>query len=171
MIVGLRPDGAGLMTRRIVRRTNPGTMASLLFRGSGLVKALGLFCAGFLCSCALPNMAFEGNPMPKGQVRDFLQIVSPASTYDTPPQFRRGYAPFFPEAEAKKRQWGYALADFVIAPDGSTSDIRVIKATAYSFGVEAIYAVQDWRFTPAQKNGQPVPVHVRLPFTFRTKGG
>ncbi|PYJ48918.1 MAG: hypothetical protein DME85_01340 [Verrucomicrobia bacterium] len=29
-------------------------------------------------------------------------------------------------------------------------------------------AVQDWQFTPARKNGQPVVVRMRMPFTFRS---
>ena len=113
-------------------------------------------------------MAFEGNPMPEEQVASFLQIVSPKSAYDTPPKFRRGYAPFFPEAESMKRQWGYAMTEFTITPDGKTDNIKVIVATALSFAQEAFLVVQDWRFTPAQKNGVAVPVRARIPFTFRT---
>jgi outer membrane biosynthesis protein TonB len=31
-----------------------------------------------------------------------------------------------------------------------------------------MYAVQNWRFAPALKHGQPVVVRMRLPFTFRS---
>jgi TonB family protein len=113
-------------------------------------------------------MAFEGNPMPEEQVAGFLQIISPKSAYDTPPKFKRGYAPYFPEAEAMKRQWGYAMAEFTITPQGQTDDIKIIAATALGFAQEAFNVVYDWRFTPAQKNGAAVPVRARIPFTFRT---
>ena len=121
-----------------------------------------------LCDCSSPNLAFEGNPMPKKQVATYMTSVTPSSAYDTPPKFLKGYAPLFPATESKRRQWGYALVEFSVTAEGATSDIRLITATAYSFAEEAMYAVQNWRFTPARKHGQPVVVRMRLPFTFRT---
>ncbi|PYK34913.1 MAG: energy transducer TonB, partial [Verrucomicrobia bacterium] len=64
--------------------------------------------------------------------------------------------------------WGYALVEFSVAADGTTSDIRPITATAYSFAEKAMSALQNWRFAPARKNGQPVVVRMRMPFTFRS---
>jgi len=120
-----------------------------------------------LCGCETERMAFEGNPMPPEQVASFLQVVSPRSAYDTPPKFVKGYAPFFPEGESRKRHVGYALAEFTIQPDGKATHIRILKATTYNFAEEAGYTVRDWTFAPAQKNGHPVPIRARLPFTFR----
>ena len=136
-----------------------------------MVKAPALLTAGMLCSCAMSRMAFEGNAMPEEQVNTYLQVVTPQAAYDTPPRFRRGFAPFFPEAEVRKRHWGYALAEFTIATDGGVDNIRMIKATAAGFAEEADYALQVWRFDPAKKNGQAVAVRARLPFTFRTHAG
>jgi TonB family protein len=113
-------------------------------------------------------MAFEGNPMPENQVTSFMQVITPRSAYDTPPKFLQGYAPFYPNALAGTRIWGYAALDFNIGPDGSTSDIRLIAARGFDFGQEAALAVYKWHFAPARKNGQPVRVRVRLPFTFRS---
>jgi TonB family protein len=121
-----------------------------------------------LCGCSSPRWAAEGNPMPETQVATFIQALTPSSAYDTPPRFLNGYAPFFPEAEAKRRQWGYAVVEFDVAADGATSDVRGVLATAYPFAEEAMLAVQRWRFAPARKHGQPVLVRMRLPFTFRT---
>src|SRR5207249_4352707 len=82
------------------------------------------------------------NPMPEKQVATYLTSVTPSSAYDTPPKFLKGYAPFFPETEAKRRHWGYALVEFSVTADGATSDIRPITATAYSFAEEAMWAMQ-----------------------------
>jgi TonB family protein len=133
---------------------------------SNSFKTVGLLIATILCGCA-SRTAFEGNPMPAEQVNSFLQIVSPQGAYDTPPKFVKGFAPFFPEAEGRKRQLGYALAEFTIGTDGKATHIRIVKATTDNFAEEAGYTVRDWRFSAAQKNGQPVAVRVRLPFTFR----
>jgi TonB family protein len=127
--------------------------------------ALSLITALLLCDCSSPNLAIESNPMPEKQVATYMTSVTPSSAYDTPPKFLKGYVPFFPATEAQRRHWGYAVVEFSVTADGATSDIRAITATAYSFAEEAMYAVQNWRFAPARKHGQPVVVRCdsRLP--------
>ena len=144
---------------------NPGYEPNLVDRG---FAALSLITTLLLCDCSSPNLAIESNPMPEKQVATYMTSVTPASAYDTPPKFLKGYVPFFPATEAKRRHWGYAVVEFSVTADGATSDIRPIIATAYSFAEEAMNAVQNWRFAPARKHGQPVVVRMRLPFTFRS---
>lgn len=112
-------------------------------------------------------MAFEGDPMPAHQVTAFLQVISPHAAYDTPPKFVKGYAPFYPEGEARNRHLGYAMAEFTVSANGTVNSVRILKATTLNFAEEAGYTVRDWHFDPALKDGRPVPVRVRLPFTFR----
>jgi TonB family protein len=131
------------------------------------LKIVSLLIMPMLAGCAASRLAFEGNPMPQEQVASFLQVVSPRSAYDTPPKFVKGYAPFFPEAEGRKRQIGYALAEFTITAKGTANNIRILKATTPNFAEEAGYTVRDWHFAPAKKNGEAVAVRARLPFTFR----
>ncbi|PYJ50331.1 MAG: hypothetical protein DME83_09795 [Verrucomicrobia bacterium] len=130
--------------------------------------ALSLITTLLLYACSSPKLAVEGNPMPEKQVATYMTSVTPSSAYDTPPKFLKGYAPFFPARESKRRHWGYAVVEFGVTADGATSDIRPITATAYPFAKEAMYAVQTWRFDPARKHGQPVVVRIRIPFTFRS---
>jgi len=130
--------------------------------------ALSLITTLLLCDCSSPNLATEGNPMPEKQVVAYMTSITPSSAYDTPPKFLKGYAPFFPSREARTRHWGYAVVDFNVTADGTTSDVRPALATAYSFAKEAMIAVQNWQFAPARKHGQPVVVRMRIPFTFRS---
>jgi TonB family protein len=130
--------------------------------------AVSLITALLLCDCSSPNMAFEGNPMPEKQVATYITSVTPSGAYDTPPKFLKGYAPFFPATEEKRRHWGYALVEFSVTANGSTTDIHPVTATAYAFARKAMEAVQTWQFAPARKNGQPVAVRMRIPFTFRS---
>jgi TonB family protein len=127
---------------------------------------IGLVVTLALCGC-ITQLPFEGEPMPQEQVATFIKVVTPASEYDTPPKFLRGFAPFFPQGAARANNWGFAELDFVVGPDGSTSNILMVKATTYDFARAAAAAVQKWKFSPAMKNGRPVAVRVRLPFTFR----
>jgi len=143
------------------------TRFSTVCRGAVRIPCLtGLF----LCSCASlsPHVAFEGSPMPATQVAANLEVLTPSAAYDTPPKFSDGYAPFYPEDEAQKREIGYALLEFNVLADGTTGDIRGIRATSYAFVKAAISAVRGWRFEPARKNGNPVAVRVRLPFSFQS---
>jgi TonB family protein len=144
---------------------NMAALSSL--RTPRLVKASGLLAAAFICGCGTPRMALEGNVMPEQQVTSNLHVVSPRSAYDIGPKFKRGFAPYFPDDEARKRQWGYAMSEFTVDADGRVDDIKIINATAFGFAKEAYLCVQDWRFVPASKNGSAVPVRVRVPFTFR----
>jgi TonB family protein len=132
------------------------------------LAALSLITTLLFCDCTSPNLAIEGNPMPEKQVAAYITSVTPPAAYDTPPKFLKGYAPFFPATEAKRRHWGYALIEFSVTTDGTTGDIRPVTATAYSFAKKAMDAVQNWQFAPARKNGQPVVVRMRMPFTFRS---
>ena len=142
-------------------------MTSFALHSCRLLKPLAAVSTALLIGCETSRMAFEGNPMPAEQVTSFLEVVSPHSAYDTPPKFVKGYAPFFPEGEARTRHIGYALAEFTVTETGTVTHVRILKATTYNFAEEAGYTVRDWRFAPARKNGQPVGVRARLPFTFR----
>ena len=117
------------------------------------------------CTTQLP---FGGEPMPATQVATFMKVVSPASAYDQPPKFLGGRAPMSPVALSRKGYWGYAEIEFTIQTDGSTGEFKFMNATALEFARAAGLAVQKWKFAPARKNGQPVPVRARIPFTFRT---
>jgi TonB family protein len=124
------------------------------------------FVALLLCGCESQRVAFEGNPMPEGQVTNFIKVLPSSPGYDTPPKFLRGYAPFYPPRYAASGFRGYTVLNFTVEPDGSTSNPRVVTTTAPDFAHEAINAIESWQFAPARKNGHPVRVRVQLPFTF-----
>jgi TonB family protein len=136
-------------------------------RGRLPINVLAAAMSLLLCSCQSEPLAFEGNPMPVAQVSTFMKVLTPRSDYDTPPQFVHGFAPFSPALYSRVRHWGYAVLEFNVETDGSTSHIRIVAARAPAFGQEAARAVEKWQFTPARENGQPVVARVRLPFTFR----
>src|SRR5438552_4252453 len=91
--------------------------------------ALSLVTTLLLCDCSSPNLAIEGNPMPEKQVAAYITSVTPSSAYDMAPKFLKGYAPFFPATEAKRRHWGYALVEFSVTTDGTSGDIEPVTAT------------------------------------------
>ena len=131
------------------------------------IGATSFLLAAMLSGCLTNPAPFEGSAMPEYQVTQFMKVLTPTSAYSTPPKFLHGDAPVYPPRSGDNRVWGYAAIDFNIEPDGSTSDPRLFAAKGFDFAEEAAIAVHQWKFAPARKNGQPVRVRVRLPFTFR----
>ena len=76
------------------------------------------------------------------------------------------YAELAEEARKAKFQ-GAVLLAIVILPDGSTSNIRVIRPLGLGLDEKAIEAVTKWRFRPSLKDGKPVAVSANVEVNFR----
>jgi protein TonB len=74
----------------------------------------------------------------------------------------------YPEAAWNQGLQGWAVYDFVVAPDGSVNQayVRLVAASDDVFAKPAEDAVRGARFTPAAQNGKPVASLVRLPVYF-----
>jgi TonB family protein len=49
---------------------------------------------------------------------------------------------------------------FVVAPDGSVTDVRLLKRSKSDFDDFAVGLVSKWKFEPATKEGSPVAVRL-----------
>lgn len=66
----------------------------------------------------------------------------------------------------KGNEGGSVSLEFVVLPDGSTSQARVIQASNRELGAAVLAAVRRLpRFIPGKQNGQPVAVRVPLRFS------
>jgi len=63
---------------------------------------------------------------------------------------------------------GTVLLECVVNPDGTVSNIEVVRSLDPTFGLDgqAIEAAKRWRFKPGTRLGQPVPVLVSIELTF-----
>ena len=63
---------------------------------------------------------------------------------------------------------GTVLLQCVVRPDGSVTDIQILRSLDSVFGLdqEAIKAARQWRFAPGTRMGQPVPVQITIELTF-----
>jgi TonB family protein len=75
--------------------------------------------------------------------------------------------PEYSEEARKAKFQGAVLLAIVILPDGSTSNIRVIRPLGLGLDEKAIEAVQKWRFRPSLKDGKPVAVSANVEVNFR----
>ena len=63
---------------------------------------------------------------------------------------------------------GAVLLQCTVRPDGSVTDIQVVRSLDPTFGLdqEAIKAARQWRFAPGTRMGQPVSVQITIELTF-----
>ena len=70
--------------------------------------------------------------------------------------------------EARKNKWqGVVILRLIIGTDGKPHDITVQRSLGMGLDEKAKEAVQQWRFEPGTKDGQPVPVEVSMEVSFR----
>jgi protein TonB len=62
---------------------------------------------------------------------------------------------------------GTVVLDVVVGPDGRTRDIKVVEGLGHGLTEAAIAALQKCRFSPGERQGQPVAVRLtRFKFRF-----
>jgi periplasmic protein TonB len=63
---------------------------------------------------------------------------------------------------------GVVLLECIVRPDGSVSDVNVVRSLDPTFGLdqEAIKTAKQWRFRPGTRLGEPVPVYITIELTF-----
>jgi periplasmic protein TonB len=86
----------------------------------------------------------------------------------TPPvEIRRG-APQYTTAAMQARAQGTILVECVVQTTGVCTNIRVRRSFNAPFGLDeqAMKAAAEWRFRPAMRRGQPVPVLVTMEIAF-----
>ena len=77
--------------------------------------------------------------------------------------------PKYPATARRAEREGLVELQFIVGVDGRASDITVIKEEpkGFGFGDAAIEAVKKrWRFVPAKKGGESVPMRVKIPIRF-----
>lgn len=80
----------------------------------------------------------------------WLQQPAHAKAEQVAPEMR--VEPKYPLAAAQQRITGYVQAQFNIKPDGSVTDIKIIKAEpADIFDKEAVRALEKWRYQPSSQ--------------------
>jgi protein TonB len=58
------------------------------------------------------------------------------------------------------------VVSYEVWPDGLAHKIRIVRGAGFGLSEQAAAALSQWRFSPARKNGQPVPVSQTVSFNF-----
>jgi TonB family protein len=88
-----------------------------------------------------------------------------------PPRIRRKVDPQYSADAMRAKIQGSVLLSVVVLPDGSVTDIRVLRSLDRSFGLDtkAIEAARQWQFFPGTRQGEPVPVLVNIELEFNLR--
>jgi TonB family protein len=77
--------------------------------------------------------------------------------------------PEFPEAERKSKDKfeGTCLIGLVVDETGTPRDVHVVRSLKADFDAQALEAVEQYRFKPAMKAGEPVAVTLKVEVNFK----
>lgn len=86
-----------------------------------------------------------------------------------PPRLLREVRPNYTEQARRAGLEGDVVLEIVVRHDGGVGDVRVVDRLGMGLDEEAIRAVRQWRFAPAQRLGRPVDVLVEIAVEFRLR--
>jgi TonB family protein len=88
-----------------------------------------------------------------------------------PPRVRLKVEPQYSADAMRAKIQGLVVVSAVVLPDGSVTDVKVIRSLDRSFGldIKAIEAARQWRFFPGTRQGEPVPVLVNIELEFNLR--
>lgn len=88
-----------------------------------------------------------------------------------PPRVRLQVKPQYSADAMRAKIQGLVVVSAVVLPDGSVTDIRVIRSLDRTFGLDtkAVEAARQWRFFPGTRQGEPVPVLVNIELEFNLR--
>jgi protein TonB len=99
-------------------------------------------------------------PEPKEPYKVGGSVSSPKIVYKVEPQYT--------EEALRARREGSVLVQLVVTRDGMPSDVHEIQQhVGFGLDEKAIEAVQQFRFEPGKKNGEPVAVQLAIYVNFR----
>jgi len=73
----------------------------------------------------------------------------------------------FTEAARRAKYQGVCLISLIVDEQGMPQNIQIMKMLDYGLDQNAVDAVGKYRFRPAMKSGQPVPVMIAVEVSFR----
>ena len=88
------------------------------------------------------------------------------------PQIMGGAGSFYlsieyPEEARRRGIQGRVILDFIVNTEGRTQDVRVLKSLHPLCDSSAVAALERTRFVPGKRDGEAIPVRMRLPVRFQ----
>lgn len=84
-----------------------------------------------------------------------------------PPHVKYDPDPVYSEVARQAKYQGTCILWLIVGEDGMARHIRIQRPLGMGLDEEAVRAVTAWKFDPATKDGQPVPVMINVEVNFR----
>lgn len=89
--------------------------------------------------------------------------------YDVPPKLIRRVEPKYTAAAREAKIEGGVKCRLTVGTDGLAHGIEVTEGLDPGLDANAVEALRQWKFDPAQKDGKPAAVRANLVVTFHLK--
>ena len=156
-----------MMLRAKKRETSVVVRCGLGLAGACLLTAVAV--GGATKAVALvPARAAGGGMDAKDRADQADQKVYRIGKDVTAPKLLFAPNPEYPASERKDKKpfQGTCLVGLVVNAAGQPSDVRILRSLSKDFDENALKSVQRYRFSPAQKDGKPVAVELRVEVRF-----
>ncbi len=84
----------------------------------------------------------------------------------TPPKAINALDPEYSEAASRAKLQGMVVLWAGIDEHGNPVEIKILRCLGLGLDEQSVQAVTKWKFEPAQKNGQPIPVQLIITMEF-----
>jgi len=81
-------------------------------------------------------------------------------------QITHRVTPVYPEQARTQRIQGAVVLEAMIKEDGTVANVTVLSGGSSSLANAALQAVQQWRYTPLELNGKPMPMRKEITIKF-----
>jgi TonB family protein len=131
-----------------------------------------VFLAGALVILMLGSVTGSAMAQAKAVPAKAAQAAQPAveavSLTDdiTPPKLREVATPEYTAEAKKKKIEGSVTLLIVVDKKGEETNAKVIKGLGYGLDENAVVAVKEWRYKPAEKDGEPIAVKMEVSVDF-----
>ena len=109
----------------------------------------------------------EGRAVPGHQTVRIGDVPTVPNGIVMAPELLRYVAPEYTEEARRRGIQGVVTAEVEFDTSGAFSVLRVIQGLDYGLTENAMAALREWTFAPAEKNGSPVSVIARVEIQFR----
>jgi len=106
-------------------------------------------------------------PIPANNGGDGPVVYESASEVGQLPRFKTQVQALYPETAKRANIEGVVILQVDIDAAGEVKKVVVVQSLGYGCDEAAVAAVQQSSFFPAVTNGQPVPVHLEIPYRFK----
>jgi TonB family protein len=62
---------------------------------------------------------------------------------------------------------GFVALSITVSVDGVASDIQIVKGLGFGLDEKAVECLKKWRFSPATRNGEPIPAKAQVEIRFK----